>query len=133
MTILSRHLKSRGLVATTARCIVGAIMAAIAITAFLALPAMADDTGNPRLAEDVALTKETVSLLRSKNFQAVRDRLDPSLKVSDDMLRQLSDVMGQSEPVSIEDISVSETREMQTGNGTARVLLEYNLGGNGLS
>lgn len=106
------------------------IVASIVMTAFLTIPALAADAPDSRLADDVALTKATISLLASKDFAAVRDRLDPAMgEVSDDKLRQLSDLIGAGEPTSIETIWSTERHSLETGNGSSRVLLEYGLGG----
>jgi hypothetical protein len=108
------------------RRICGAV-ARVSIIVFLAFCALADDASNSRLSDDIALTKATVSLLVARDFSAVRDRFDPSVNITDDTLRQMSDVFGASEPTSIEMISSHETHNLQTGDGTSRTLLEYEL------
>jgi hypothetical protein len=97
---------------------------------FLAVAALAVNTPNSRLSDDVALTKATVSLLAARDTPAVRDRLDPGMgQVSDDKLLQMSDLIGASEPTSIGTIWATETHNLQTGDGNSRILLEYGLTG----
>ena len=105
-------------------------IASALIMIFLAVAARADDAPNSGLSDDIALTKATVSLLAAKNNTAVRDRLDPAMgQVSDDTLRQMSDMIGSSEPSSIETISLAGAHNIQTGDGNSRILLEYGLTG----
>jgi len=95
-----------------------------------AVPAPAAEAPNSWLADDVALTKATISLLAAKDFAAVRERLDPKIgQVPDDRLRQLADMMSPGEPVSIETISATGTHNTQTGDSISRILLEYELTG----
>jgi hypothetical protein len=111
------------------RRLCGAIAPA-SIMVFLAVAALADDAPNTRLSDDIALTKATISLLAARDFAAVRDRLDPAIgQISDDTLRQMSDLFGASAPTSIETISATETHELRTGDGSSRILLEYALTG----
>jgi hypothetical protein len=92
--------------------------------------ALAAEAPNSWLADDVALTKATISLLAAKDFAAVRERLDPKIgQASDDRLRQMSDLVSPGEPVSIETISATGTHDSQTGEGISRILLEYGLTG----
>jgi hypothetical protein len=57
----------------------------------LAVPALANEAVSGRLAEDVALTKATISLLQARNFRAIRERLNPAVgEVTDDRFRQMS-------------------------------------------
>ena len=105
-------------------------IAPASIMVLLAVAALADDAPNARLADDIALTKATMSLLAAKDFAAVRNRLDPAIgQISDDTLRQMSDVIGASVPTSIETIWATETHELRTGDGNSRILLEYGLAG----
>jgi hypothetical protein len=98
--------------------------------AFLAVAAWAADAPDPRLSDDIALTKATVSSLAAKDNAAVRGRLDPAMgHVSDDTLRRMSDMIGASEPTSIETISLGGAHNIQTGDGNSRILLEYGLTG----
>jgi hypothetical protein len=100
------------------------------IMVFLAVAAWAADAPNSRLSDDIGLTKATVSSLAAKANAAVRDRLDPAMgQVSDDTLRRMSDMIGASEPASIETIWSTETHDLQTGDGNSRILLEYGLTG----
>jgi hypothetical protein len=111
------------------RQICGAIAPAL-IVIFLTVAALAVDAPNARLADDVALTKATVSLLAAGDTTAVRDRLDPAAgQISDDTLRQMSALIGASEPTSIETIWSTEAHMLQTGDGTSRIVLEYGLAG----
>jgi hypothetical protein len=97
---------------------------------FLAVTALVAEAPNSRLSDDTALTKATISLLAAKNNAAFRDRLDPAMgQVSDDKLRQMSDLIGPNEPISIETIWSTETHDLQTGDGNSRILLEYGLTG----
>ena len=97
---------------------------------FWAVAALAVDAPNSRLSDDVALTKATVSLLAARDNAAVRDRLDPAMgQVSDDTLRQMSNLIGAREPTSIETIWSTETRNLRTGDRNSRILLEYPLTG----
>ena len=106
------------------------VIAFAAIMVFLAVAAMADDAPNSRLSDDTALTKATVSSLAAKDNAAVRDRLDPAMgQVADDTLHRMSDMIGASEPTSIETIWSTETHNLQTGDGNSRILLEYGLTG----
>jgi hypothetical protein len=106
------------------------IIAPASIMVFLAVAALADDAPHARLSDDIALTKATVSLLAARDFTAVRGRLDPAMgPISDDTLRQMSDLFGTSAPTSIETISATETHEVRTGDGNSRILLEYGLAG----
>jgi hypothetical protein len=107
-----------------------AIIAFASTMFFLAVAARAADAPNARLADDIALTKATIALLAARNFAAVRERLDPAMgQVSDDTLRQMSDLIGTSEPTSIETIWSTETQNLQTGDGISRIVLEYALTG----
>jgi hypothetical protein len=93
-------------------------------------PVMASEAPDSRLASDVAFTKGTITSLAAKDFAAVRNRLDPGMgQASDDMLDRMSNRIGASEPASIETISATETHDIQTGDGTSRILLEYALTG----
>jgi hypothetical protein len=106
------------------------VIAPALITLFWAVAAMAVDAPNSRLADDVALTKATISSLAARDNAAVRDRFDPTrIQVSDETLRQMSDVIGASPPVSIETIWSTETHDVQTGDGNSRILFEYGLTG----
>lgn len=93
-------------------------------------PAMASEPQDERLGSDVALTKATVAALVAKDFTAVRGRLDPGMgQASDDMLDRMSERIGAREPASIETISATGTYDVQSGDGTSQVLLEYDLAG----
>jgi hypothetical protein len=110
---------------------IGGIVASILMMAALAIPTLAADAPEgSRLADDIALTKVTVSALVAKDFAAVRNRLDPAMgEISDDQLRQMADLIGTSEPTSIETIWSTERHSLDTGNGSSRILLEYALAG----
>jgi hypothetical protein len=111
------------------RRICGATLPALLVV-FLAVAALADDTPNSRLSDDIALTKATIASLAAKDFAAVRDRLDPAMgQVSDETLGKMSDLIGAGEPTSIETIWSTETHNAQTGDGISRILLEYALTG----
>jgi len=106
-------------------------IASIAVTAFLAAAALANDAPSSRLSDDIALTKATIVLLAAKDFAAVRDQFDPKMgQVSDDTLNQMSDVIGAKEPPAIETISSKETHDVRTGDGSSRIFLEYGLAAN---
>ncbi len=106
------------------------IIASVSMMLFWTWAALADDAPNSRLSDDIALTKATISLLAAKNIAAVRDRLDPMMgQISDDTLRQMSDVIGASEPISVETISSTGAYKFQTGDGNSRIVLEYGLTG----
>lgn len=97
---------------------------------FWAVAALAADAPNSRLSDDIALTKATVSLLAGKDTAAVRDRFDPAIgQVSDETLRQMSDLIGTGEPSSIETIWSTEMHNFQTGDGNSRIVLEYGFSG----
>jgi hypothetical protein len=105
-------------------------IAPASIIVFLTVAALAVDAPNSGLSDDVALTKATVSLLAARDIAAVRDWLDPAMgQVSDDTLRQMSNLIGASEPTSIEPIWSTETRNLRTGDGNSRIPLEYGLTG----
>jgi hypothetical protein len=106
------------------------VIASALLVVFFAVAASADDAPGSRLSDDIALTKATVSLLAAKDFAAVRDRLDPAIgQISDEALRKMSDLIGAGEPSSIETISAAERHNLQTGDGTSLILLEYKLTG----
>ncbi len=91
---------------------------------------MAGDGLNSRISDDIALTKATVSLLVAKDTAAVRNRLDSAIsQISDDTLRQMSDAIGASEPISITTIWSTGVQNFQTGDGSSRIVLEYQLTG----
>lgn len=95
-----------------------------------AMPAIASEVPDSRLSDDVAFTKATISSLTAKDFSAVRGRLDAGIgQASDDTLGRMSDLIGTNEPASIETISATGTRNLQTGDGNSRILLEYGLTG----
>src|SRR5215831_14709195 len=96
------------------------MIAPLLIMLIWASAALAADAPNPRLADDIALTKATISLLAAKNIAAVRSRLDPIMgQVSDDTLRQMSDAIGPGNPLSVETISSAEAHNFQTGDGNS--------------
>jgi len=108
----------------------GGIIAPLSVMLFWAWAALAADAPNARLSDDIALTKATISSLAAKNIAAVRDRLDPMIgQISDDTLRQMSDVIGPRNPISVETISSAEAHNFQTGDGNSRIILEYELTG----
>ncbi|CCE02915.1 membrane hypothetical protein [Bradyrhizobium sp. STM 3809] len=89
----------------------------------------ADGPGSP-YSDDIALTKATMSSLAAKDFAAVRNRLDPALgQISDEKLDQMSNVIGAGKPISVETISSTGARDFQTGDGSSRIILEYELTG----
>ncbi|MCP3458816.1 MULTISPECIES: hypothetical protein [unclassified Bradyrhizobium] len=93
---------------------------------------MALDAEDARISDDIALTKATISLLAGKDLAAFRERLDPRIgQAPDDKLRQMSDLIGASEPTSIETISATGTHFVQSGDGNSnsRIILEYTLTG----
>jgi hypothetical protein len=103
------------------------IIAAASVMIFWTVAALAADAPD-WLADDVALTKATVSLLAAKDVAAVRERLDPAAgPVSDTTLLQMAGVVGATEPVSIETISERASHNIQTGDGNSRLILEYTL------
>lgn len=105
------------------------IVASIAMTVLLTVPALAVDTSETRLADDIALTKATISLLAAKDFAAFRQRLDPAMgEASDDRLRHMADMIGTTEPVSVQTAWSAENRNLETGNGVSRMWLEYRIG-----
>jgi hypothetical protein len=104
-----------------------AIVASVGIMLLWAAAAFAADAPDSRLAEDIALTKATISLLAAKDMTAVRDRLVG--QIPDDTLRKMSDTIGASEPASIETIWATETHSLENGNGNSRIVLEYGLTG----
>ena len=96
----------------------------------LSSAALAADTPNSRLADDIALTKSTISLLAAKDFATVGDRLDPKMgSASDETLRKMADVIGTNEPISVETIWSTEAHNLETGDGSSRIMLEYALTG----
>jgi hypothetical protein len=106
------------------------IRSTILMLLFCIVPAMASAAPDGPLSDDVALTKATISSLAAKDFTAVRDRLDADIgQATDDRLGRMSDLIGGSEPVSIETISATGTRNLQTRDGNSRILLEYGLAG----
>jgi hypothetical protein len=106
------------------------IISPISIMLFWAVAALAADAPNSRLSDDVALMKATLSSLAAGDTAVVRDRLAPAMgQVSDDTLRQMSELIGASEPTSIETIWSTETHDLETGDGTSRIVLEYGLSG----
>jgi hypothetical protein len=112
------------------RRICGIIAPVLSTMLFWAWAALAVDATNSRLSDDIALTKATISLLAAKDIAAVRDRLDPMIgQISDDTLHRMSNVIGASEPISVETIWWTETHDLQTGDGNSRIVLEYGLTG----
>jgi hypothetical protein len=108
----------------------GLAVAAVSMTMLFAPAALAGDAPNSRLSDDIALTKAAVSSLAARDFAAIKERLDPAMRqVSDDTLRQMSDVVGAGAPASVETIWSTETHDVQTGDGASRILLEYRLAG----
>ena len=96
----------------------------------LAGPAFASETSSGGLEEDIALTKAAVLLLQAGNFAAMREQMDPAAgQIADDKFRLLSDMLGTSEPASIETLWASERRNLQTGDSASRIYLEYGFGG----
>jgi hypothetical protein len=92
--------------------------------------ALAADGPNSPISDDVALTKATIALLAKKDFGAVRDRFDPAMgQISDDTLRQMSDAVAASDPVSVETISATGGHNASTGDGYSRIVLEYGFTG----
>jgi hypothetical protein len=105
-------------------------IAPASVMVFWAVAALAADAPNSRLSDDIALTKATVSLLAAKDTAAVRDRFDPAVgQLSDNTLREMSDLIGASEPNSIETIWSTEMHNFQTGDGNSRIVLEYGFHG----
>jgi hypothetical protein len=97
---------------------------------FWASAALAADAQNSQHSDDIALTKATISSLAAKDFAAVRDRLDTTMgQISDDTLDQMSNVIGASEPISVETISLTGAHSFQTGDGNSRIILEYGVTG----
>jgi len=106
------------------------IRSIILILLFLTVPAMAAEAPDARLSDDIAFTKATIALLAAKDFTSVRGRLDAGMgAASDETLDRMSNVFGTGEPASIETISGTETRNVQTGAGNSRILLEYGVTG----
>jgi hypothetical protein len=106
------------------------IVAPVWIMLLWAGAAFAADTPDSRLSEDIALTKATISRLAAKDMTAVRDHLDPKIgQTTDDTLRKMSDMIGGSEPASIETIWATETHGLENGGGNSRIVLEYGLTG----
>jgi len=103
-----------------------AIIAAVTMMLPWAFAARADDAPGGRLADDIALTKATISLLAARDLAAVRARLDPSMgQISDETLRRMAGAIGVIEPASVETIWATETHDVQTGEGSSRIVLEY--------
>ena len=108
----------------------GSMIAPLLIMLIWASAAPAVDAPNARISDDIALTKATISLLAAKNIAAVRGRLDPMIgQVSDETLRQMSDVIGAGTPISIETVWSAETHRLESGDGNSRIILEYGLSG----
>jgi len=108
---------------------IAGLIASIVLSAFLTLPALAADAAETRLADDIALTKATISLLAAKDFAAFRQRLDPAMgEASDERLGQMADMIGTAEPASIQTAWSAENRNPETGNGLSRMWIEYRLG-----
>jgi hypothetical protein len=108
----------------------GALSAGALSAGVLTAGALAAEAPNSRLSDDIALTKAVVSSLAAKDTAAVRGQLDPAMgQVADDKLLQMSDLIGASEPTSIETIWSAEGHNLQTGDGNSRILLEYALAG----
>jgi hypothetical protein len=107
----------------------GITIASILIMVFWAAALPADDAPGSRLSDDTALIKATISLLAARDFAAVRERFDPAVgKISDDALSQMSNaVSAAKEAASIETISAKETHNLQTGDGSSWIYLEYSL------
>ena len=103
-----------------------AIVTPVWVMLLWTVAAFAADAPDARLSEDIALTKATISSLAAKDLKAVRERLDPAIgQITDETLRRMSDTIGASAPVSIETIWATETHNVESGNGTSRMVLEY--------
>ena len=90
-------------------------------------PAPAADPTDPWLIADVAVAKATITLLQSRDFAAVRDRMHPTVgAVSDDVLRRMAGVIA-GDAKSVETISSKRRFNRDTGNGESQTILEYQI------
>jgi len=106
------------------------IRSIILILLFLTVPAIAAEAPDARLSDDIALAKATIALLAAKDFTSVRGRLDAGMgPAPDETLDRMSNLFGAGKPASVETISGTETRNVQTGAGNSRILLEYGVAG----
>jgi hypothetical protein len=91
-------------------------------------PASAADPTDARLVADVALAKTTITLLQSRDFNAVRERLDPAIgPFSDDVLGRMADVIA-GEIKSIETVSSEGNFNVGNGDRESQTILEYQIG-----
>jgi hypothetical protein len=92
--------------------------------------AIAEEAPNGRLSDDLALARSTISLLQTGDLTTVRGRFDPWVlgAGADDSLRRMSDALGHDEPTSMHVVSAKETHDVQSGDGSSRLLLEYQFG-----
>jgi hypothetical protein len=107
-----------------------AIFLAGALLSACASSAIAEEMPNARLSDDLALVRSTISLLQTGDLTAVRGRFDPFVlgAGADDSLRRMSEGLGHDEPTSVHVVSAKETHDVQTGDGSSRILLEYQFG-----
>jgi hypothetical protein len=109
--------------------LIAIFLARLLLSAY-ASSAIAEEVPDARLSDDLALVRSTISLLQTGDFATVRGRFDPwVLGVgADESLRRMSDALGHDEPTSVRVISAKETHNVQSGDGSSRILLEYQFG-----
>jgi hypothetical protein len=126
-------LAKQGTIMTTTK-IKSALLTAIFLAGLLlsacASSAIAEEMPSARLSDDLALARSTISLLQTRDFATVRGRFDPWVlgAGADDALRRMSDALGHDEPTSVHVVSAKETHDVQSGDGSSRILLEYQFG-----
>jgi hypothetical protein len=90
-------------------------------------PASAADPTDARLIADVAVAKATITLLQSRDFTALHERLDPSIgPLPDDVLARMADPIA-GEAKSVETISSKGRFDLASGNGESQTILEYQI------
>jgi hypothetical protein len=90
-------------------------------------PAFAADPTDARLIADVAVAKATITLLQSRDFTALRKRLDPAIgPLSDNALARIADPVA-GEAKSIETISSKGSFDPAARNGESQIILEYQI------
>ena len=95
--------------------------------AYIAL-AFAEDPTDARLTADVAVAKETIALLQSRDFTAARRQFHPSTgALSDDALAQMASIVA-GEVKSVETTSSKGRFDLGPGNSESQTILEYQIG-----
>jgi hypothetical protein len=92
------------------------------------IPIFAADNVDSRLMLDVVMAKETIAILKSRDFTAIRERSYPAIaSLSDDVLSRFADTIA-GEAKSVETVSSKGTFDPASGNSESQTVLEYQIG-----